>query len=305
MPGVVKVVRDGSYLAVVAEREWQAIKAMRALAASAEWRETATLPEQAEAPALIRSLPARDIPVLTWTNPAMPPVRRISARYTRPYQMHGAIGPSCALAQYGDDGVTVWTHTQGVFPLRAALAQLLGCRPRRCVASTSRAPAATATTAPTMWPADAALIARAVPGRPVRVQWMREQEHTNEPYGPAMVAEVSGALDAEGRIVDWDYGVWSNTHNRRPNVGGLLMPECRAAEPVAGAATDADPDAGGRRRSEQQPDLCVSECAGGVAFRAGDAGARFRDAGARCLSQHVRDRKLSWMNWRSPPVRSG
>jgi len=100
LPGVVKVMREGSYLAVVAAKEWQAIKAMRALAASAEWRESATLPEQSQAPALIRSLPARDIPVLTWSNPAAPAVQRISARYTRPYQMHGAIGPSCALGAY-------------------------------------------------------------------------------------------------------------------------------------------------------------------------------------------------------------
>ncbi len=97
LPGMVKVVRNGSYLAVVATREWQAIKAMRALAASAEWRESATLPEQSHAPALIRSLPARDIPVLNWNNPAAPSTKRISARYTRPYQMPGAIGPSCAL----------------------------------------------------------------------------------------------------------------------------------------------------------------------------------------------------------------
>jgi nicotinate dehydrogenase subunit B len=223
MPGVVKVVRDGSYLAVVAEGEWQAIKAMRTLAASAEWQETATLPVQADAPALIRSLPARDIPVLTWTNPAAPAVKRISARYTRPYQMHGAIGPSCALAVSSDDGVTVWTHTQGVFPLRAALAQLLGLPAEKVRCVHVEGSGCYGHNGADDVAADAALIARTVPGRPVRVQWMREQEHTNEPYGPAMVAEVSGALDADGRIVDWDYGVWSNTHNRRPNVGGLLL----------------------------------------------------------------------------------
>jgi CO/xanthine dehydrogenase Mo-binding subunit len=80
--------------------------------------------------------------------------------------------------------------------------------------------------------ADAALIARAIPGRPIRVQWMREQEHTNEPYGPAMVAEVSGSLDAEGRVVNWDYGVWSNTHNRRPSAGGLLLQNAALPDPL-------------------------------------------------------------------------
>jgi nicotinate dehydrogenase subunit B len=251
MPGVVKVLRDGSYLAVVAEGEWQAIKAMRALAASAQWQETATLPEQGNGPALIRSLPARDIPVLTWTNPAAPPVKRISARYTRPYQMHGAIGPSCALARSDDDVITVWTHTQGVFPLRDALAQLLGLPSENVRCVHVEGSGCYGHNGADDVAADAALIARAIPGRPVRVQWMREQEHTNEPYGPAMVAEVSGALDADGRIVDWDYGVWSNTHNRRPNVGGLLLQNAAlpTALPVPPPTPIPMPEGGGDRNS--------------------------------------------------------
>jgi nicotinate dehydrogenase subunit B len=251
MPGVVKIVRDGSYLAVVAEREWQAIKAMRALAASAEWRETATLPVQSEAPALIRSLPARDIPVLTWTNPAAPPVSRISARYTRPYQMHGSIGPSCAVAVSTEDGVTVWTHTQGVYPLRTSLAQLLRLPPEKVRCVHVEGSGCYGHNGADDVAGDAALIARAVPGRPVRVQWMREQEHTSEPYGPAMVAEVSGALDAQGNIVDWDYGVWSNTHNRRPNAGGLMLQNAALPEPlpVPPPAPIPMPEGGGERNS--------------------------------------------------------
>jgi nicotinate dehydrogenase subunit B len=251
MPGVVKVVREGSYLAVVAKKEWQAIKAMRALAASAEWRESATLPVQAEAASVIRSLPARDIPILTWVNPAAPAVRRISARYSRPYQMHGAIGPSCALGRYDDDGLTVWTHTQGVYPLRTAIAQLLGMPPEKVRCVHVEGSGCYGHNAADDVAADAALIARAVPGTPIRVQWMREQEHTSEPYGSAMVAEVSGALDAEGRIVDWDYGVWSNTHNRRPNVGGLLLQNAAlpTALPVPPPAPIPMPEGGGERNS--------------------------------------------------------
>jgi hypothetical protein len=205
---------------------------MRALAASAVWRESTTLPDQNQVRALIRSLPARDIPVLTWSNPTAPPVKRIAACYTRPYQMHGAIGPSCALAVYDQTGITVWSHTQGVFPPRAALAQLLRMRPEQvrvvhvegsgCYGHNGADDAA----------ADAALIARAIPGRPIRVQWMREQEHSNEPYGPAMIAEVTGLVDAEGRVVNWDYGVWSNTHNRRPSAGGLLLQNAALPDPL-------------------------------------------------------------------------
>jgi nicotinate dehydrogenase subunit B len=251
MPCVVKVVREGSYLAVVATREWQAIKAMRALAASAEWQETALLPDQAEIPALIRSLPARDIPVLTWTNPAPPPVKRLSARYTRPYQMHGAIGPSCAVALSGENGLTVWTHTQGVFPLRTALAQLLRMSEERVRCVHVEGSGCYGHNGADDVAADAALIACAMPGRPIRVQWMREQENTSEPYGPAMVAEVSGALDTEGHIVDWEYAVWSNTHNRRPTTGGLLLQNAALPSelPVPPPAPIPMPEGGGDRNS--------------------------------------------------------
>ncbi len=251
MPGVVKVVREGSYLGVIAVKEWQAIKAMRALSAAAKWQETARLPDEATVLDTIRALPAKDIPVLAWAAPAGPAVKRLKARYTRPYIMHGAIGPSCAVAQLVDRRMTVWTHTQGVFPLRAALSGLLrmptdqvhcihvegsGCYGHNGADDVS---------------GDAALLARSVPGRAVRVQWMREQEHTNEPYGAAMIAEVEGAIDVDGRVVDWDYGVWSNTHNRRPTVGGLMLQNAAlpVPMPVPPPAPIPMPEGGGDRNS--------------------------------------------------------
>jgi CO/xanthine dehydrogenase Mo-binding subunit len=71
--------------------------------------------------------------------------------------------------------------------------------------------------------ADAAIIANSLPDRPIRVQWMREQEHGWEPFGPAMIAKARASLDSSGRIVDWDYGVWSNTHSTRPGPAGSLL----------------------------------------------------------------------------------
>jgi nicotinate dehydrogenase subunit B len=115
MPGVVRVVREGSYLAVVASGEWQAIKAMRVLSAAAKWDETASLPDEATVLQTIQALPARNIPVLTWNGAAGSPVKRLKARYTRPYLMHGAIGPSCSVAQFSDGTMTVWTHRRAFF----------------------------------------------------------------------------------------------------------------------------------------------------------------------------------------------
>lgn len=251
MPGVVKVVREGSYLAVVARKEWQAIKAMRALEAAAQWRETASLPDQATVLDLLRGLPARDIPVLDWNGEAGAPVKRMKARYTRPYLMHGAIGPSCAVAQLVDGTMTVWTHTQGVYPLRAALAGLLRLPLEQVHCIHVEGSGCYGHNAADDVAGDAALIARAVPGHPVRVQWMREQEHTNEPYGAAMIAEVEGAVDAAGNIVDWDYGVWSNTHNRRPFAGGLMLQNAALPDPlpVPPPAPIPMPEGGGERNS--------------------------------------------------------
>ncbi len=251
MPGVVAVVRQGSYLAVVAEREWQAVQAWRALSAAAAWEETATLPDEAGIAAVIRNLPGRDIEVLRWTGAADAPARRLQARYTKPYGMHGSIGPSCALAQADEGGVTVWTHTQGVYPQRAALAELLRLPPDQVRCIHVEGSGCYGHNGADDVAADAALIARALPGRPVRVQWMREQENTAEPFGPAMVAEASAALDAEGRIVDWDYGVWSNTHNQRPNKGGLFLQNAALPDPlpVPPPAPIPMPEGGGERNS--------------------------------------------------------
>ena len=251
MPGVVKVVRDGSYLAVVARREWQAVQAWRALSAAARWQETATLPDQDDIAAVIQALPGRDIQIMDQHGPAGAPIRRLHARYTRPYQMHGSIGPSCALAQDRDGTMTVWSHTQGVYPLRGALAELLRRPPGQvrcihvegsgCYGHNGADDAA----------ADAALIARALPGQVIRVQWMREQEHTHEPYGPAMVAEAGAALDAQGMIASWDYGVWSNTHNERPTKGGLFLQNAALPDPlpVPPPAPIPMPEGGGERNS--------------------------------------------------------
>jgi nicotinate dehydrogenase subunit B len=248
---VVKIVRDGSFLAVVAEGEWQAVKASRALAAAARWEGGQQFPDPAGIPDLIRSLPARDIAVLNQTGATAPPARQFKARYTKPYMMHGSVGPSCAVAQLVDGTMQVWTHSQGVYPLRASLAQLLRMPPDKVRCIHVPGSGCYGHNGADDVAGDAALIARAVPGKPIRVQWMREDEHQHEPYGPAMVAEVEGALDASGQIVAWDYGVWSNTHSQRPNVGGLMLQNAALPDklPVPPPAPIPMPEGGGDRNS--------------------------------------------------------
>jgi CO/xanthine dehydrogenase Mo-binding subunit len=231
MPGVLKVVRDGNFLAVVAEREFQAVKAMRTLSSEARWTEKPGLPRQADLSAVIMALPAQDTAILDQRRQGVVPAKTLQAIYTRPYQSHGSIGPSCAVARSDETGVTVWTHTQGVYPDRDAIAEMLRVPKEQvrcihvegsgCYGHNGADDAA----------ADAALISRSVPGRPVRLQWMREQEHGWEPFGPAMVTKVMASLDGNGAIIDWDYGVWSNTHSMRPGGAGSLLAAQHIAQP--------------------------------------------------------------------------
>jgi nicotinate dehydrogenase subunit B len=233
LPGVLKVVRDGNFLAVVAAKEFQAVKAMKALSSVAKWKETASLPKQDDLSRVLTGLPSQDKIIFQRSDPASVGQKTIEASYTRPYQSHGSIGPSCAVAQLIDGALTVWTHTQGVYPDRQAIAEMLRMPLERvrcihvegsgCYGHNGADDAA----------ADAALIARAMPGVPVRVQWMREQEHAWEPYGPAMVTKLKASLDDGGTIADWNYEVWSNTHSMRPGGAGSLLAAQHIAEPFA------------------------------------------------------------------------
>jgi CO/xanthine dehydrogenase Mo-binding subunit len=233
LPGVVKVIRDGNFLAVAAEKEFWAVKAVKALSAVAKWKETASLPKQDDLLHVLTSLPSQDSTIFERSNPSAVGQKTIEATYTRPYQSHGSIGPSCAVAQLTDGAMTVWTHTQGVYPDRQAIAEMLRVPPASvrcihvegsgCYGHNGADDAA----------ADAALIARALPGTPVRVQWMREQEHTWEPFGPAMVTKLKASLDGNGAIADWNFEVWSNTHSMRPGGAGSMLAAQHMAQSFA------------------------------------------------------------------------
>jgi CO/xanthine dehydrogenase Mo-binding subunit len=233
LPGVVKVIRDGSFLAVVAKKEFQSIKAMKALSAVAKWTETPSLPKQDDLLRVLTSLPSQDSTIFERSDPQAAGQRTIEATYVRPYQSHGSIGPSCAVAQFVDGAMTVWTHTQGVYPDRQGIAEMLRMPASSvrcihvegagCYGHNGADDAA----------ADAALIARALPGTPVRVQWMREQEHGWEPYGPAMVTKLKASLDGSGAISDWNFEVWSNTHSMRPGGAGSLLAAQHMAQSFA------------------------------------------------------------------------
>lgn len=215
MPGVVAVVRDGSFLGVVAQREEQAVNARLVLMEFAKWSGGQALPDPAKLYDQLMALRSESRVISDKDAPVPAGAKSIEATYHRPYQAHAAIAPSCALAEFKDGKLTVWTHSQGVYPLRATLARALGMKPAdiRCIHREGAG--CYGHNAADDVAFDVAMLARAVNGRPVRLQWMRDEEFKWEPYGPAMTMKLKGAV-AGGRVVDWSFDVWSQSHNMRP-----------------------------------------------------------------------------------------
>jgi CO/xanthine dehydrogenase Mo-binding subunit len=217
MPGVVAVVRDGSFLAVAAEREEQAIAAMKALRKKAKWQQPASLPPAGrQLFDHMRKQPAQELVVSEKNDAAAETVKTLRATFTRPFQAHAAIGPSCAVAQWQHGKLRVWSHTQGVFPLRGELAKALKMPAADITVAHREGSGCYGHNGADDVALDAALCARATAGRPVKLQWMRDDEFCWEPYGSAMVIDLRAGLDAKGNVVEFRNELWSHTHSTRP-----------------------------------------------------------------------------------------
>ncbi|RYE87935.1 MAG: xanthine dehydrogenase family protein molybdopterin-binding subunit, partial [Myxococcales bacterium] len=161
-------------------------------------------------------------------------VRTHEASYRKPYVMHGSIGPSCAVAHWDGSTLTVDTHSQSVFETCAAIARMLDLAPGQVHGRHAPGSGCYGHNGADDVAADAALLAHALPGRPVRVQWSRQDEHTSEPYGAAMVISLRAEVDASGDVLDWRHDLWSTSHGTRPGgqPGNLLAGRTRA-QPTA------------------------------------------------------------------------
>mgnify|MGYP003334407028 CR=1 FL=1 len=145
-------------------------------------------------------------------------VSRLDGEFTRPFLAHAAIAPSCAVAQFAPGGgLTVWAHTQGVYRLRFEVAKVLGLDPGAVRVVHAQGPGVYGHNGADDVALDAALLARAVPGRPVRVQWMRDDEFGWEPFGTPMVVRISAGLDTAGTVVDWRHDAWGHGSGSRPS----------------------------------------------------------------------------------------
>jgi CO/xanthine dehydrogenase Mo-binding subunit len=253
MPGVVMVVRDGSFLAVAAEREEQAINAWRALRDSTRWELARDLPEDLAAwMRQMNQAPSVDTTLGEKQGPANMPATRIRAEYGKSFTAHAPLAPSCALAILEDQALTIWTHSQGVYPLRKDIARTLGLSPEKVRCIHAEGSGMYGHSGADDVALDAALIARALPGRPVKVQWMREDEFQWEPYGSAMLMRLEAAIDAQGNVVDWQHELWSNPHSTRPGeeLGSNLLASWYLEHPLpASPARNIPQPAGGSDRN--------------------------------------------------------
>ena len=205
-----RIVRKGDFVGVVAEREWDAVKAAQALKVT--WQESSALPGNADLFERMRSTKTTDTVIADWGDiaKAFAQVAHVaSSTYRCPYQSHAPFAPNCALADVGPNGALVMSSTQDIYNSRAMLAQVLGLPVnmvrvqyvegsgtfgRSCYEDAAQA---------------AAVLSQAV-GKPVRVQFMRWDEHGWDDYGPAHLADVRAGIDASGKLVAYEYHGWQH-----------------------------------------------------------------------------------------------
>jgi CO/xanthine dehydrogenase Mo-binding subunit len=218
MAGVRAVVRNGRFIGVVAEREEQAVAAAATLATCATWHEPADLPDVDAMPAYLRSQPSQ--PMVLSRKGAQPQTggHAVSATYSRPFLAHASIGPPCAVARESNGAIEIWSQSQSIHSTRVDIAKTLGIAPDAITIRHAQGAGCYGHNGADDAALDAVLLARAVKGHPVRLQWSHEDDLGWAPYGPAMVVAMNGSIDGAGRIVDWRHEYWSNPHIARPGL---------------------------------------------------------------------------------------
>lgn len=283
LPDVV-VVRDGSFLGVVAAREEVAVEAASLLAASAQWDRPVPLPEEAALPEWVRAEAAESSIVHEVSGSPTGVVVEHRATYSRPYIAHASIAPSCGVAQWTGTSVQVWSHSQGVHALRGAIAQALAM-PLSDVSVQHVEGAGCYGHNPADDAAfDAVLLARAVPGRPVQAMWSRADELGAGPFGPAMVADLTAGLDESGRVVSWRHDTFSQGHTARPGYAGtpglLASAAITGGAPLAPASDPGLPSGGSLRNSVPIYDFPVQQVVSHRSFAVAPRASAMRSLGA-------------------------
>ena len=226
----VYLVQDGSFLAVAALQEYQVVKAARRVSLAAKWKSVKQLSEENIYSQLTSN--HRDsffvekgcIPSATRKIPELEQIDedknyKITATYRKPYHMHASIGPSAGCASFDGDGLMVWTHNQGVYPLRAAIVEAFDMPIDKVSVQFVPGAGVYGHNGADDAAFDAAIIARHIPGHPILLKWTRDDEHSWEPYGSAMQCEIQASIDKNGKISSWSHETFADTFLTRPITG--------------------------------------------------------------------------------------
>ncbi|TXE10235.1 xanthine dehydrogenase family protein molybdopterin-binding subunit [Algoriphagus aquimarinus] len=230
--GIIKTVVNGSFVGVITDREYQAVKAEAYLRKHSEWTPSPSFPKQETLFAHLKSIAEKPQSIRNEGDITTTPngTDTFKASYTKPYLKHGSIGPACGIAMYDGEILHIWSHSQGIYPMRRAIAAMLKMEQEKlhviavpgagCFGHSTADDAAT----------DAAILALSYPGKHIRVQWSRHDEHTWDPYGTAMIMELEASLDANGKIKTWKTDVWTDSHSMRPDNDPATLLDTRYLE---------------------------------------------------------------------------
>ena len=216
----IDILRDGEFVAFTSDNELAVTRAAEAAREKAKWDGGTPAPDGIGSPEWLRAQPSRGRTVEQGDKAPAPRGRTVTARYSRPFLTYGSIGTSCALAEFKDGALKVWSHTQGPSILRDWLAKALNIETKQVTVFHRQGAGAYGHNTADDAAFDASLIATKMPGRTIRVQWAREDEFLGAPISTAMAIELRAVLDAQNKPADWQIEIWSAPHAQRPGMNG-------------------------------------------------------------------------------------
>ena len=241
-----QVVRRANFVAFVSAAEHAAERAAEAAEANAQWRNVRDIDQIAQDGLALIGKPSIDKTIGDEGTPP-PGSKVVEATYSRPFIAHASLGPSAAIAEYKDQHMTVWSHGQGMHPLRKNVAVGLGIPANNVTCHHMNGPGCYGHNGADDAAYDAAIIAHALPGTSIRLQWRREEEFRYEPVSPSMAVTIKVAVDNQGKPADWTSEIWSGTHVQRPGTtsGYLLAADALENPPPPVEPTDPPEERGG------------------------------------------------------------
>ena len=220
--GAIRIVRVGDFVAFVGNDETVVQRAAVAAPSHAKWTGVRVLSSAQQEAAWFRDQPSDDRHI---GDPGAQSETGtiVSETYSRPFVAHAALAPSCGLAEYRGGHLSVWSHTQGVYPLRNSISDILGLKRDQVTVRHAHGAGCYGHNGADDAALDAAIIAMQIQDHCIRVQWRREEEFGFEPISTAHMTRLRAALDEDGRPIDWTAEVWAGPHVQRSVFGGNML----------------------------------------------------------------------------------